>query len=288
MRFRLLCLVCLIAIPSLSLVAAGQQSPGSSSVSFRALISDKKGHPVQVTSADLKLTIGDETREITDAKRNQTPLGFLVLVDISGSQLDKTQFVQEHVPKIVEGLEKRGRGYLGLFGEQTIISDQPVTQADAKRILSKIKPAGGTSLYDALLHACNFLAIDGGRRDSIILVSDMDDEKSSYTLQQAIDCLTQKRINVYVIATLGQELREPARAQKTAIDLANLTGGRAFLMTSPQDFDKELVESIDCDYVITFRAVRGEGPKYQNVKLAPSNGQNLRFAIAQPLTVSPD
>jgi VWFA-related protein len=103
--------------------------------------------------------------------------------------------------------------------------------------IKKLRPGGGTALYDALYTTCKdqmlTLKETGAVRKAIILVSDGDDNYSHALITDAIKECQRAETIVYAISTDVKPSRDQGDDNLKAI--ADATGGRAFYPTQIED-----------------------------------------------------
>lgn len=169
-------------------------------------------------------------------ERNQ-PVVVGFLLDLSNNS--RTQWknweiaaegmVEQMLPDDNPEARKRFSGYLiGFSNEAELMVD---TTSDAEPIiekLRKLKPGGGSALFDAVYKACTERKLVQGEpvdpRRVIIVIGDGNDNHSSKTLAQVIEVAQRNLVTVYGISTLysGFTSEGDDNLQK----LAEETGGR--------------------------------------------------------------
>lgn len=104
--------------------------------------------------------------------------------------------------------DKRFSGFLIGYGNEAQLT-QDTTQ-DTEKIISKLqkmKPGGGSSLYDAIYQACVNRALVKGEplepRRVIVIVGDGHDNSSKHTLDQVIELAQRKQFTIYAVSTTG-------------------------------------------------------------------------------------
>jgi Ca-activated chloride channel family protein len=106
--------------------------------------------------------------------------------------------------------------------------------------IQNLRPGGGTSLYDAVFHACrDKLMQDQPRhkfRRAMIIVSDGDDNQSKYTLGQALEMAQKADVVIYSIST--NITRIETEGDRVLKHVAEETGGLAFFPFKVQDLSQ--------------------------------------------------
>lgn len=183
---------------------------------------------------DFKVMEDDQEQKIQEFFGEEAPLAVAVLLDASGSTLEKDMdrarrtvldFAYRLRPNDVLAIYTFGGGGL----QQ--IRDFSNTVGDLKPLLKQIKGKGYTPLYDAILQATEELRYRPERRRAIILLSDGADDDSKATQREAERKTFQAGVSIYAIDLVNtqKEARSiPARQAAALIlrQLAEETGGR--------------------------------------------------------------
>ena len=237
---------------------------------------------VNVTVKDLKgkyitgldrqaFTLLEDNRaqEVTQFLGEDAPLAIAVVIDTSGSTLEKDL---DRINKSV--LDLANRMYpddvlaIYSFGEGGVqqIRDFASSIRDLKPLLKQLKGKGDTPLYDAVLKATADLRQRPERRRAMILISDGADTTSQITLHEAGRDTFVAGVSIYsidLVNTQREAKRSPERqAGATALrQLAEETGGRyitatgGFFSTSRGQLKKIFTDLIDewhKQYTITY------------------------------------
>jgi len=152
-------------------------------------------------------------------------------------------------------------GYLNTMLQKTqVYIDQDFTKNhdDLSDVLAGIDARGGTSLYDAIYHACRDRLIKGKAdhpvRRAIVVVSDGEDNQSDVSKQQAIEMAQRAEVIIYAISTDDSGLI--LRGDKTLQQLADATGGRAFFPYKTKDIKNSFAaieDELRSQYVVSYR-----------------------------------
>jgi len=226
------------------------------------LITNLKKEDFRVYEDDKLQTIGGFTRE-TDL-----PLSIALLVDSSGSIIDKVKFEQAAATDFFFSTVKRGkdRAMVITFDSTASIltdrtpdhfTDEPELLAEAVR---KIRAGGGSAVYDALYLAVQKkLALEQrDRRRLIVLISDGDDNASRYSLTEALEMTQRNDTTIYAIST-NKTSDTKSRGKVTGDDviqkMVDETGGKAYfplkLDDLAADFQK-IGDELRSQYVISY------------------------------------
>jgi Ca-activated chloride channel family protein len=174
--------------------------------------------------------------EFFTRERNQ-PVVVGFLMDLSNNS--RTQWknweiaaegmVEQMLPDDNPDVRQRFSGYLIGFGNEAELMVD--TTSDAQPIiekLRKLKPGGGSALFDAVYKACTERKLVKGEpvdpRRVIIIIGDGNDNHSSKTLDQVVEVAQRNLVTVYGISTLYSGFTSDGA--DNLVRLAEETGGR--------------------------------------------------------------
>jgi Ca-activated chloride channel homolog len=222
--------------------APGEQAPTGAPIRVRVnevvvpiTVVDEKGR--FVSDLDKKdFQIFDEGREqkiqfFTRERNQPVVVGFLV--EQSNTQRLHWQKYQEAMIELVLNLlpggDKKYSGYLIGFSQDAEILQNTTT--DPEKLVSRIqkmKPGGGSALYDAIYMACTRRDLVKGEpiepRRVIVIVGDGHDNASKHTLNEVVELAQRNLVTIYCVSTVGFGFN--AESEKNLIRLAEETGGR--------------------------------------------------------------
>jgi Ca-activated chloride channel family protein len=141
--------------------------------------------------------------------RQHTVIGFLV--DLSSSNRSHWEKFQDATKEMILGLMPYDPNYTGyLIGYSTTAEVKVDTTYDPDKLttaVDRMKPGGGSSLYNAIYMACTNRKLVPGEpyqpRRVIIVVGDGHDTASDYTLDQVIELAQKNLVTVYGVSTLA-------------------------------------------------------------------------------------
>ncbi len=250
----------LSAVLYLSLPAFGQQASSSSSGSVevaKAPAPDTtKNNPsikVSVNEVIVPVTVTDDKgRFVSDLDRKDfsvfedgkpQPIRYFTrersqpvvvgfLLDMSNASRIHWKTFQEATTELIQVLltgDPRYSGYLIDYAQDAEVAvnttDDPEPMVDKIR---KLKPGGGSALYDAIYLACTSRKLVKGEpiepRRIIVIVGDGHDNASKHSLNEVVELAVRNLVTVYAISTEAFGLTNTATENLTR--LATETGGR--------------------------------------------------------------
>jgi VWFA-related protein len=232
-------------------------------VSLIFTVNDRHGHYIP----DLKLTdfaLLDDQK--APAKVNSfhqqinLPLRVGILIDTSSSIRSRFKFEQQSATEfLLQVLRARNdRAFvMGFDVTPTVTADWTNNQDALETGVDKLRPEGGTALFDAVYVACrDKLLTERGPepvRKAIILVSDGEDNQSRVYMPEAIKECERAETIIYAISTNWTPSR--GEGDKVLQKLAEDTGGDVFFPPSVEDMAvsfKSIEEELRSQYALVY------------------------------------
>lgn len=198
-------------------------------------VTDEKGRYVSnLDAADFRILDEGKQQKIQFFSRDQKqPVVVGFLVDLSSNSRLHWKTYQDAMLELVWGLlgdkDKRYTGYLIGYGNEAELMVN--TTWDGEKIvekLRKLKPGGGSSLYDAIYKACTSRNLVQGEpyepRRIIIVVGDGHDNASKKTLDEVAELAQRNLVTIYAMSTVAFGFS--SEGEKVLERLATETGGR--------------------------------------------------------------
>ncbi len=163
------------------------------------------------------------------ARLGASPIGFAVLLDISGSRRAVFDRQNQLADIILRQVVRNGqdRGIVVSFNEEPFLDVKLTTDTAAlEAVVGKHKPAGGSAIFDAVDAAAKFLKDAVPQSPAVIfLISDGDDNASRWGETEGNDFLHHVGVRVYTFYLTTAENR---RGRRILNRLAEESGGREF------------------------------------------------------------
>jgi VWFA-related protein len=174
----------------------------------------------------------EQTIDFFSRDRNQ-PVVVGFLMDLSNNSRVQWKDYQEAAINLVDTLlpgDKKYSGYLiGYSTEPDLVVD---TTSDAERIVErirKLKPGGGSALYDALYKACTDRKLVQGEpiepRRIVVIIGDGHDNASKKTLNEVLELAQRQLVTIYAVSTSAYGNGTDAD-ENVLLKLAIATGGK--------------------------------------------------------------
>ncbi len=172
-------------------------------------------------------------------QQTNLPLRVGIMLDTSSSIRQRFQFEQDSaIAFLLQILHLNDRAFVEGFDITTDVAQGFTNNVDLlNQGIRKLRPGGGTALYDALYKTCRDQMLNlpepGSVRRALILVSDGDDNYSRAEESDAIKMCQRANTIVYAISTNVSPSRDKGDDVLKAISEA--TGGQAFYPTKIED-----------------------------------------------------
>src|SRR5438874_6848988 len=159
-------------------------------VSMLYTVTDRKGRFVtNLTKDDFEVFEGKKGQSIMEFNaESDLPLRLAILIDTSNSIRDRFKFEQEASIEFINNVvhSNQDRAMVVSFDNSTeLVSDLIGDTETLATAIRRLRPGGGTAMYDAIYFACrDKLSQDQPKntfRRAIVLVSDGDDNQRRFT-----------------------------------------------------------------------------------------------------------
>jgi Ca-activated chloride channel family protein len=269
---RLLCAALVlsgVAVSSSRVAGQGADQPTFRSsvdlVSVAAVVRDKRGKVMRsLTRDDFKLLDAGQQRQFVDFRTAaDASASVMLLIDGSGSMggaaLDSSRRVAE---RLLERLTPQ-RDEVALMSFDTrLITIRPFTD-DFDRIrrgFGDLDAFGASSIYDAIAGTAGVVADQIGKRRAIVVITDGDDNASSYSADAVASIASAIDVPIYVFAVGHDAVRvkDRERMQTRAtplMQLAQATGGEFFYAAERAEQDgavSRVIDDLRHQYLLAF------------------------------------
>lgn len=217
----------------------GNNSNGSIRVAVNEVIvpvtvTDDKGRFVSdLGEKDFQIFENNKPQSIRYFTRDRSqPVVIGFLLDLSSSSRIHWKNFQAATEELVQNLltgDPKYSGYLITYGQAAEVAVD--TNHDPETIVSKVrklKPGGGSALYDAIYLACTSRKLVQGEpiepRRVIVIVGDGHDNASKHSLEQVIELAQRNLVTVYCIST--EAFGFTNQSDQNLVRIAQETGGR--------------------------------------------------------------
>jgi Ca-activated chloride channel family protein len=222
---------------------------------------DRRGNAiVNLKLDDFELRVDGTVRPLSDLTRSETSVRLAMLFDNSGSLDAAREFEKQAAIRFFRKV-MRPKDEAAIYSIETdSYLAQPLTK-DILRLEQTIamfgKPEGGTSLFDAIIGAANYLRPYSGRR-VLVIVSDGIETTSRHTdFDLVMQYVLADDCQIYVVQTGLYEsanLRALA-AERRMEQLSAQTGGAVYLPKTTDQLDlafDQIAADLSQQYVLSY------------------------------------
>ena len=193
-------------------------------------------------------------------QQTNLPLRVGIMLDTSSSIRQRFQFEQDSaIEFLLQILHLNDRAFIEGFDIETDVAQDFTNNVDLlNQGIRKLRPGGGTALFDALYKTCKDqmlpLQETGAVRRALILVSDGDDNYSRVQESDAIKMCQRADTIVYTISTNISPSKDKGDDVLKAI--SDATGGQAFYPVKLEDVAvgfRNIEEELRSQYHLVYR-----------------------------------
>jgi VWFA-related protein len=226
-------------------------------------VTDKKGHFITGLRQE-NFGLLDDGRPplavLQFTQQTNLPLRVGIMLDTSSSIRQRFQFEQDSaIEFLLQILHINDRAFVEGFDVQTDVAQDFTNNIDLlNQGIRKLRPGGGTALFDALYKTCRdqmlTLRERGAVRKALILVSDGDDNYSRAEESDAIKMCQRAETIVYSISTNISPTKDKGDDVLKAI--SESTGGQAFYPVRIEDVAtgfRNIEEELRSQYSLIYR-----------------------------------
>jgi len=194
-------------------------------------------------------------------QQTSLPLRVGIMLDTSSSIRQRFQFEQDSASAfLLQVLHRNDRAFAEGFDVQMDLEQGYTNNIDLlSQGIHKLRPGGGTALYDALYSTCKdqmlTLRESGPVRKAIVLVSDGVDNYSHAEEDDAIKECQRADTIVYTISTDISPTKDK-QGMDTLHKIAETTGGRSFFPVKLEDVALDFIsieEELRSQYLLEYR-----------------------------------
>jgi VWFA-related protein len=226
-------------------------------VPVTVVVTDDHGRFVEgLKQKDFDIKEDGAVQKISSFWDRHSPLEIVTAIDVSSSVTDALPTMRAAATHFLGGLEPTDQATVVGFNDSiyTLVR-RSTDQTMRERAIARLRPWGGTALYDAVVQSIDGLAKQTGGRTALILFTDGDDQNSHAPLETAIAQVEASDAMIYAV---GQGRAVHVKSlQKLLEQIAATSGGRAFFAATPGKLDEifsEILDDLHHQYLLSYPA----------------------------------
>ena len=237
---------------------------GVNEVNLIFTVTDRHGHYIpNLRQSDFALLDDQKAPSKVTSFHQQInlPLRVGVGIDASTSIRSRFQFEQQSATEFLLQIlkAKSDRAFVMGFDSTPAIQQDWTNNIDALEAgVNRLRPGGGTALFDAVYTACRDKLLDVSRgqepvRKAIVLISDGDDNQSRVYQEEAIKECQRAETIIYSISTNWTPSR--GKGDDVLTKLSEETGGQVFFPPSIEEMTnsfQSIEEELRSQYALTY------------------------------------
>ena len=249
-------------------------------------VKDPSGAPVgSLDKSDFRVYDNGIEQSISVFEREtEMPISVSVLVDTSGSTAKELKSELDSVHRFFRAFLREGNAEdrAALYSFNWQVSKETSFTRSLDRLessLKRLKPEGGTSMYDAIYLSSRELEDREGSRHAMIIVTDGGDTTSNKNFHQALEAahLADAVIYPIVIVPITNDAGRNIGGENALTTLASGTGGRIFSPNIGDELDAafgEILRDLRTQYLV------GYYPK--NIPLTKNRFHTVKISLSKP------
>jgi Ca-activated chloride channel family protein len=209
-------------------------------INVAATVTDRNGHFVSgLRKEDFTIYEDGQPREIGYFSSDRVPVSLGIALDTSGSmEGEKIEHARQALDRFLyDLLDPEDEIFVYRFdASPDLIQDWTTDRDSVARALGRIRPRGGTALYDTVAEAVPLAQSGRHRKKALVIISDGNDTSSEIGVGELVRSIRQTEVLVYAIGidgyaepTLGSGSSRPPQMPRIPIPSPfPVPGGRRY------------------------------------------------------------
>ncbi|MCC7124078.1 MAG: VWA domain-containing protein, partial [Acidobacteria bacterium] len=191
---------------------AGQEGfrfrSGVDLINVTATVTDRTGRFLAgLTKDDFVVYEDDQPVEITHFSAESAPVSLGIVLDTSGSmQGDKWNSARDAIDRFLAQLAGEDDDFFlySFSGGVKLLQDWTNDRQAISWSLGRVRPNGGTAMYDAVAEAVPMAHGGRNRKKAVVIISDGNDTSSQATVREIKQMVRETEVLVYAVGIDGQ------------------------------------------------------------------------------------
>ena len=208
---RSLIALLLAAVAVSSMAAQSQEGfrfkSGVELINVTATVTDDNGRFVSgLRQEDFTVYEDGQRQEVTHFSNERVPVSLGILLDTSGSMTpDKMSAARTAIDRFVYDLLGKDDElfFMEFSNRPDLVQDWTTDRRAISRAVSRVTPAGGTAMYDAVADSLPFAESGRHTKKAILVISDGNDTNSSIDVGELRQLIRESEVLVYALGVDG-------------------------------------------------------------------------------------
>ena len=218
------------------------------------------------------------------SKEVSLPLTIAILIDTSPSVETVLGLEKQTASEFLQSVLRKEDLALVMNFDRSVSLIQDFT-SDVRRLnkaIESVAIGSGTSVHDAVFLACDEKLKHETGRKAIILISDGEDTTSKLKIKEAVESAQRADVIIYAISNRvgGLFYGRYGGDDGTLKRYCEMTGGKAFFPSKPQDFKKAfdaIQEELRSQYSVAYNSSNAaKDGSYRTIKILTPSQKNLK------------
>lgn len=210
-RAGVLAFILLAAIVATDQAVTGQEGfrfkSGVELINVTATVTDRSGRFVpNLQQSDFVVYEDDQPVEVTHFSAERVPVSLGLVLDTSGSMVgDKIYAARDAIGRFLNDLlDRDDEVFLYTFDEDVVlVHDWTTDKVSVSDSLRRVRPNGGTAMYDGIIEAVPMANTGQNRKKAVIVISDGNDTSSRADAREVKQIVRETEVLVYAIGIDG-------------------------------------------------------------------------------------
>ena len=230
----------------------------SSIVVLNATITDQSGKIVNgLKQTQFKIFEDGKEQTIESFSAEQTPFAAVILLDTSGSMLQRISLARSAAINFLDGLRVDDNAAIYNFDSKVALVQDFSNNRDIAEKIFDLEAYGMTVLNDAIYEAAIALSKRTEKRKAIVVLSDGADTKSKYSADKALKAVIAAGATIYTVdmSPIDMNGRERMQSQSVLKNFAEKSGGKFIPVAGGialRTAFTEIVSELGAQYTITY------------------------------------
>jgi VWFA-related protein len=199
---------------------------------------------LNLTKEDFSVSENGAEQEISFFSSTEQPFDLVLLLDFSGSTVEKRGLIKKAAQRFVELARANDRVAVVAFANEIkVVSELTTDKTALNQKIKDIELDGASPIWDSLkfVYENTLKEKSAGRRSAIVLMTDADDNSMNTTFADAMEIVRRGETTIFPVY-LGRQKGSDSyserfirKSQQTLTMLAEETGGQAYRAREAKD-----------------------------------------------------